>query len=126
MSRGRVTKPRTGVSDDAAARLLAAVRAIPRGQVRSYAQVAAVAGLPGHARRVARALAGSDAATPWHRVLRADGRIAFAPGSAAADEQARRLRSEGVEVIAGRVGVRWRPAPARDLWLWGGQSAGPV
>ena len=114
MSR-RPAKPAAG---EAAARLLAAVRAIPAGQVRSYAQVAAAAGLPGHARQVARALAGSGAGTPWHRVLRADGRIAFAPGSAAADEQARRLRGEGVEVIAGRVGRRWRPAAARDLWLW--------
>lgn len=102
----------------AAGRIAAAVRAIPRGQVRSYAQVAAMAGLPGHARQVARVLAGSHG-LPWHRVVRADGRIAFPPGSDAAREQAHRLRAEGVGVTAGRVDAGWRPAPARDLLLWG-------
>jgi len=40
---------------------------------------------------------------PWHRVVGAGGRIAFALSSAAYREQARRLRAEGVVVIAGRV-----------------------
>ncbi len=43
----------------AADRILAAVQAIGPGQVRSYAQVAAAAGLPGRARQVARVLAGT-------------------------------------------------------------------
>ena len=107
--------------DIAAARIAAAVAAIPAGQVRSYAQVAVSAGLPGHARQVARVLAGSDG-LPWHRVLRADGRIAFPPGSDQALEQAQRLRSEGVTVVEGRVGVDWRPGRAQlDRWLWGAQ-----
>ncbi len=68
---------------DAAARILAAVRAIAPGQVAGYGEVARRAGLPGRARLAARVLAGNDDPTlPWHRVLRADGRIAFPPGSA--------------------------------------------
>lgn len=64
-----------------------------------------MAGLPGRARLVARVLAESPPGLrlPWHRVLRSDGRIAFAAGSAAFDEQVRRLRVEGVEVARGRV-----------------------
>lgn len=104
-------------ADNATALIAAAVAAIPPGQVRSYAQVAAMAGLPGHARQVARVLAASNG-LPWHRVLRADGRIAFADGSAQAGEQAQRLRSEGVVVVEGRVGPAWRPARALDLLLW--------
>ena len=109
-----------------ALRIIAVVAAIPPGQVRSYAQVAALAGLPGHARQVARILAGHGTGLPWHRVLRADGRIAFAAGSASAQEQAARLQAEGGEVRAGRVGLAWRPSRAIDAWLWGNDHTGPV
>ena len=111
---------------NAADRIAAAIRAIPPGQVRSYAQVAALAGLPGHARQVARLLAASDGTLPWHRVLRADGRIAFAAGSAQALEQAQALRAEGVVVVDGRVAAGWRPPRALDAWLWSGEDGGPV
>ena len=40
---------------------------------------------------------------PWQRVLGAGGRIVFPAGSADFREQARRLRSEGVRVVNGRV-----------------------
>lgn len=110
----------------AVARIEAVIAAIPAGQVRSYAQVAALDGLPGHARQVARVLAGSDGRLPWHRVLRADGRIAFPDGSAQALEQSQALRAEGVLVVAGRVGAAWRPTRALDAWLWQGDHPGPV
>lgn len=95
-------------------RILDAVRAIPRGGLASYG---------GLARRVARALAGNDdPALPWHRVLRAGGRIAFAPGSAEFEEQRRRLLAEGHQLRAGRVlgalgtadldALLWRPGGA--------------
>lgn len=111
---------------DAARRIVAVIAAIPAGQVRSYAQVAALAGLPGHARQVARLLAGSGGSLPWHRVLRADGRIAFAAGSEQALAQARALQAEGVLVVGNRVGAAWRPARALDAWLWQGDHSGPV
>lgn len=105
--------------EQGAARILAAVRAIPRGQVAGYGEVARRAGLPGRARLVARLLAGNDdPALPWHRVLRSDGRIAFAEGSRGWKEQVRRLRAEGVRVEGGRV--RGRSAAADlDAQVWG-------
>ena len=84
--------------------ILAAIRAVPRGQVAGYGVIARRAGLPGRARLVARILAtNEDPALPWHRVLRSDGRIAFPPGSRGYREQARRLVAEGVPVQGGRV-----------------------
>jgi methylated-DNA-protein-cysteine methyltransferase related protein len=78
---------------------LAAVRAvvlaIPRAQTRSYGLVAELAGRPGGARAVARALHSLDQ-IPWWRVCRAGG--SFAPQVAQAQE--RLLRKEG-----------WRPKP---------------
>lgn len=59
------------------ARVWAALRAIPRGETRSYAQVAAAIGAPASARAVARACATNPVAlvVPCHRVVRADGSI---------------------------------------------------
>jgi methylated-DNA-protein-cysteine methyltransferase-like protein len=101
------------------ARIYQVIRQIPHGQVLGYGEVAARAGLPGRARLVARLLGmNDDPALPWHRVLRSDGRIAMAEGSAGWHEQSQRLRAEGVVVENGRVR---RPRPARDLdaAVWG-------
>jgi methylated-DNA-protein-cysteine methyltransferase related protein len=98
--------------------ILAVIRALPVGSVCSYGVVAAKAGLPGCARLVARVLSeAEDASLPWHRVLRASGRIAFPEGSPMFLEQTRRLRAEGVQVEAGRVSM---PKSALDLdaLLW--------
>lgn len=106
-------------------RILAAVRAIPPGAVASYGEVARRAGLPRRARLVARVLAGNeDPALPWHRVLRADGRIAFPPGSRGFREQGRRLRAEGVAVKQGRV--RLASVGDLDALLWGPPAPGPA
>ncbi len=106
-----------GVAD--AQRILAAVRAIPRGQVASYGEVARRAGLPRRARLAARVLAGNtDPALPWHRVLRADGRIAFPEGSEGFREQAQRLRADGVVVVNGRVRIPTRQGSDLDAELW--------
>ena len=98
--------------------ILAAVRAIPGGQVAGYGEVARRAGLPGRARLVARILSAGDVpGLPWHRVLRSDGRIAFPEGSAGYDEQVQRLRAEGVRIEAGRVRGQ-RAAATLDEMLW--------
>ncbi len=78
-----------------------AVRAIPRGEVRSYAQVALYAGRPGAARGVGRELKTLEN-VPWWRVIRADGTLA----PAVAVEQARRLKAEGVDLQG--EGTHWR------------------
>lgn len=99
-------------------RILAAIRAIPRGETAAYGVVALRAGLPGRARLVARLLSQNDDATlPWHRVLRADGRSAFPIGSPHCEEQLERLRREGVRIDArGRVLKR---AKSVDEEIWG-------
>ncbi len=99
--------------------ILDAVRAIPRGQVAGYGEVARRAGVPGRARLVARLLSAGDVpGLPWHRVLRSDGRIAFPEGSQAYREQSQRLRAEGVQVENGRV-RRPRQVDTLDEALWG-------
>ena len=90
----------------AADRILAAIRAVPRGSVAGYGHIASRAGLPGRARLVARVLGqNDDPALPWHRILRSDGRIAFPAGSPGFEEQDRRLLAEGVAVRNGRVRI---------------------
>ena len=102
----------------AADRILAAIRAVPSGQVAGYGEIARRAGLPGRARLVARLLAGNDdPLLPWHRVLRSDGRIAFPPDHPHHDEQQQRLRAEGVDVRDGRVRGQ-RAAATLDEILW--------
>ena len=111
------------MDDEATKRILATIRAIPKGQVAGYGEVARRAGLPGRARMVARLLSqNEDRKLPWHRVLRSDGRIAFPEGSEGWREQSARLRNEGVIVENGRVrGLRAAATPeeALDAEIWG-------
>jgi methylated-DNA-protein-cysteine methyltransferase related protein len=104
------------------ARILEIVRSIAKGQVLGYGEVARLAGWPGLARLVARVLAEAEEPDlPWHRVLRSDGRIAFAAGSEQAREQARRLRAEGLQVDGLKVRMKRieaSPAQALDAALW--------
>ena len=81
------------------------VAAIPRGRASTYGAVARAAGLPGRARLTGFALrvAPTELHLPWHRVVGAGGRIVFPSGSRHYNEQARRLRAEGVSVTAGRI-----------------------
>lgn len=106
-------------ANPAAARIFAAIRAIPKGQVAGYGEVARRAGLPGRARLVARLLSeNTDRKLPWHRVMRSDGRIAFPAGSEGYVEQTARLRREGVTVEAGRVRGLCAAA-TMDAQVWG-------
>jgi len=101
-------------------RIRAAVRRIPSGYVASYGDVASIAGMPGRARLVGRVLRDSPAGQlPWHRVLGASGKLAFAAQSAGFAEQTARLTAEGVDVVRGRVDMRrYRWAPDLDEMLW--------
>lgn len=102
------------VRGDKHARIFAVVRRIPRGRVSSYGEVAAFAGLAGHARLVGYALhASSPDAVPWHRVVNARGGLSLAridPDGALT--QRLRLEREGVAFDAiGRVRMedhRWK------------------
>lgn len=113
-------------ADVAIARVIAQ---IPGGRVASYGEIAARAGLPGRARLVGRVLGEAPAGLqlPWHRVLRADGRIAFPAGSRGFREQVRHLAGEGILIRNGRVDMAafgWE----RDLdgLLWGPPEPGTV
>ena len=97
-------------------RIHAVVRRIPAGLVLTYGEVAALAGLPRHARLVGYALHALPAhsAVPWHRVINARGGISTGrafPGGELLQRQL--LEAEGVEFDAnGRVSLerfRWRP-----------------
>jgi methylated-DNA-protein-cysteine methyltransferase-like protein len=72
------------------------VRDLARGEVASYGEVARRAGSPRAARAVGNVMATTHG-LPWWRVIRASGELA------AGEEQARRLRREGIRVVEGRV-----------------------
>lgn len=82
------------------------VRAIPKGRVATYGQVARLAGLARGARAVGWALralsARIEGRVPWHRVVGAGGRISPRPGPGP-QIQRRRLEKEGVRFRRGRV-----------------------
>ena len=77
------------------------IRDLEKGQVVSYGEIARRAGYPRAARAVGTVLATSHG-LPWWRVVRANGQL-VAHGR---DEQAQRLRREGLTVIDGRVRAR--------------------
>ncbi|GGO66625.1 methylated-DNA--protein-cysteine methyltransferase [Bowmanella pacifica] len=97
------------------------VKLIPVGRVASYGQIADLAGLPGRARMVGKALqaAPKHMQLPWHRVLRSNGHIAFPVGSETAEEQKGRLQSEDIVVLKYRVRLvdyQWQPDLAELLF----------
>ncbi|MHB8095131.1 MAG: MGMT family protein [Candidatus Aminicenantales bacterium] len=83
-------------------RVKACVRAVPRGRVATYAQIAALAGNDRAARQVARVLHSSSEkdSLPWHRIINSRGGIALGRGRGF-EEQRRLLRAEGVTVERG-------------------------
>jgi methylated-DNA-protein-cysteine methyltransferase related protein len=80
-------------TDDAQEKILARVRAIPPGYVRTYGDVSP--GAPRLAGRVLSYLGAQD--IPWHRVVRADGSLAKGA------RQRRLLEAEGVPFRGERV-----------------------
>ncbi len=93
--------------DDFRARTEAVVGRLRPGEVLSYGDVAAEAGYPGAARAVGSILAHPlpGSRLPWWRVVTTSGRLV--PGHEI--EHARRLRAEGVDIVAGRVARPARP-----------------
>ena len=94
------------------ARVVRALRAVPRGRVVTYGQLALMAGNPQAARQVVRVLCTMSGKEhlPWHRVINAKGMIALA--GAGFREQKALLEQEGIEVVTGRIDLnrfQWRP-----------------
>jgi len=97
-------------------RIYDVVKKIPAGQVATYGQVAALAGMPGHARQVGYDLSAlaDKSSVPWHRVVNARGEISLRSGGSDSHQLQRlRLEAEGVVFDAqGRIPLklfRWRP-----------------
>ncbi len=97
-------------------------RRIPRGRVTSYGRIAQMLGRPNSARAVGYALSalkdeeqgenGHDD-VPWHRVVNSKGRISIKNREYTAQQQARLLREEGVEVSSDlKIDL--------DVYLWEG------
>jgi len=84
------------------ARIVAAIKQVPRGKVSTYGSIARAAGYPGAARRVAWTLHRSFG-LPWHRILGAGGQIKLSGDSAI--EQRLRLEAEGVVFRGRRVNM---------------------
>jgi len=80
-------------------RIINAINKVPTGYVSSYRDIAIVAQLPNGARQVARILHSTSdkEKLPWHRIIKADGRIAFPEGSGR-ELQIALLRAEGIEI----------------------------
>jgi len=80
-------------------KIIKAIKAIPRGKVSSYRDVAVTAGLPNGARQTVRVLHSLSEKfdLPWYRVIRSNGSIALREGEGK-ELQIQLLRAEGVEV----------------------------
>ena len=91
------------------------IQAIPRGEVATYAQIAALAGNDRAARQVVRVLHASSEreGLPWHRVINSRGGISL-PRGRGFERQKRLLIEEGVYVDRyGRIDLeefQWEPA----------------
>jgi methylated-DNA-protein-cysteine methyltransferase-like protein len=101
-------------------RVKSLIKAIPRGKVATYAQVAALAGNHRAARQVVRVLHASSGRErlPWHRVINSRGGISLGRGRGF-ERQRSLLLGEGVRVSrSGRISLeeyQWetegRPTP---------------
>lgn len=74
------------------------VAAIPTGKVATYGDIASRCGYPRHARFVGTTLKNlpNDSTLPWHRVIKANGELAFPTGTTAFLRQKTRLEAEGI------------------------------
>lgn len=96
-------------SDELAQIILSTVALIPYGKVASYGQIAAMAGLPRHARLVGRVLSQIDTTSkiPWHRVINSLGKISLSRlDEFGYNEQQARLIAEGVNIVNGKISFK--------------------
>ena len=100
-------------------RIFAVIRCIPKGRVATYGQIAALAGIPRHARQVGYALrnAPDDLRLPWHRVINAQGRVSMRSRPGCDDFQYVRLENEGIQFdMQGKISLQryqWKPRKSR-------------
>jgi methylated-DNA-protein-cysteine methyltransferase-like protein len=101
------------------------VQAIPYGKIASYGQIADLAGLPGRARLVGKALGKvpkngwRGEQVPWFRVVNSQGKISFPIENENFIRQKERLQDEQIVVIGSRIRLadfQWQPDLAELLF----------
>jgi methylated-DNA-protein-cysteine methyltransferase-like protein len=93
-------------------RIFEVVRRIPRGRVATYGQVAALAGMPRHARAVGYALHRCPPGVPWQRVINVRGEVSLPEAGGQGPFQRALLEAEGVVFRDGKADLEefgWRP-----------------
>ena len=98
---------------------------IPQGKIACYGQIADLAGLPGKARLVGKALGcvpesgWRGRAVPWYRVINAQGKISFPVSSKYFEKQKQLLQDEQVVIIGAKIKLtefQWQPDLAELLF----------
>ncbi|MCL9781795.1 MGMT family protein [Vibrio sp. S4M6] len=93
--------------------IMLVISQIPQGKVTTYGEVARMAGYPGYARHVGKALSKMprDSKLPWFRVINSQGKISLK--GEAASRQRKLLEQEEVNISEnGRIRLkqyRWHP-----------------
>ena len=101
-------------------RVIKTILKIPKGQVATYGQIAALSGKPGAARGVSWILHSSSKSKslPWQRVVSSKGRISFPRGSRQFDEQLRLLKKERITLdergLIELTKFQWAKNPAAE------------
>ena len=96
-------------------RIYDVVKLIPKGNIATYGQVAALAGMAGHARQVGYALHAltKNSNIPWHRVINARGEVSKRAEAIWEEIQRTLLAQEGVLPDKwGRISLErylWKP-----------------
>lgn len=89
-------------------RVIKLIRSVPRGKVATYSLIAKLAGNPRGARGVAWILhsCAHKYKLPWQRIIKSDGKLSFPADSANFLTQWRKLETEGIVIINGRVDLK--------------------
>ncbi|WP_448567428.1 MGMT family protein [Thalassotalea ganghwensis] len=115
----------TKAEDSKQQRIWHTVQLIPEGKVATYGQIADLAGLPGRARMVGKALSQvpqdgwQGMAVPWYRVINAQGKISFPVDSEAFVRQKSLLIEEGVVIVGAKIRLfdfHWQPDLSQILF----------
>ncbi|WHR52410.1 MGMT family protein [Vibrio furnissii] len=99
--------------DQFLAQIFAVIHQIPHGKVSTYGEIARMAGYPGYARHVGKALGNlpKDSKLPWFRVINSKGEISLTGPDW--ERQRERLVAEGIAVsVEGRISLKkykWQP-----------------
>jgi methylated-DNA-protein-cysteine methyltransferase-like protein len=101
------------IMDQFLMQIFAVIHQIPLGKVSTYGEIAKMAGYPGYARHVGKALGNlpSESKLPWFRVINSQGRISLKGEDLVRQREA--LIAEGIEVSNdGKISLRkyrWQP-----------------